>query len=177
MAENKDEIRPEAFERLKQDKAELQAQVSRLEDSLGTVVKDTKFLNDAYAHFRGNKEIADPYGVALQAVKDVTLKGTEPDALGETLDGWLNDLKGIFGQSGQPPAVEDHEQPPVADTAPPPGFARPNPAADGQPPAPGTQMIETHSKEFKNLMEANNMAEIERLDKAGLIAWKTSARE
>lgn len=160
-------IRPEAFQRVKQENEELKAKIANMEPAL----RDTKFLNDAYDHF-AQKEVPDPYRVARQAVKDVTLKGVESDELGGKLDSWLSDIQSVFGQPAAPP---EEPAPPAADTAPAPAFARPNPAADGTPPDPGSQAITTHSPEFKQLLANNDQAAIQRLDDQGLILWKTTA--
>lgn len=159
-------IRPEQFERVQRENKELKATIEEL---TGTV-KDTAFLTSAYEHFKGKEGISDPYALALQAVQNVTLKGVEADELSGKLDSWHDSLRSMFGSPSSSPPEPD--APPVADTTPVPGFARPNPAADGAPPGNASQMIDTRSQEFQRLVEANNIAEIERLDKEGLIAWK-----
>lgn len=163
-------IRPEVLERIQRENAELKAQI----ETLGGTVRDTKFLNDAYEHFKQAEGVADPYAVALQAVRDVTLKGVEGDELGGKLDSWLEGARSVFGTPASTPPPADEEPPaPVADTAPVPGFARPNPAADGAPVPPGSQILDTRSPEFEALVASGNKAEIQRLDKEGRINWKS----
>jgi hypothetical protein len=165
--ESGEAIRPEAFERVKQEKDELKAQVAALSD----VVRDTKFIDDAYQHFKGIDGVKDPYAIARAAVKDVTLKGLEGEEFGTKLDAWYNDTSSLFTPTQPSEPIEPDV--PVADTAPAPAFARPNPAAEGAPPDAGKQMIETTSPEFKKLIEANDQAALQRLDQEGLINWKT----
>ncbi len=169
MAEQDDgAIRPEAFERIKQERDELKAQMGGLEQK----VQHAEFLDKAYAHFKGREGVANPYDVAKQAVSDVRLMGVEPDKLGESLDGWYDGISSIFQPAAPPPEPEV----PVADTAPAPAFARPNPAADGIPADTSKQMIETHSAEFRDALARNDKALIDKWDKEGLINWKVPAQ-
>ena len=161
-------IRPEQFERVKRELDEAQKTVQEL----STVVKDFKFLDDAYEHFAAKEGITDPYRMARQAVRDVTLKGVDTEQLGPKLDSWMLDVQSLFGKSGAPPSADEPEVP-VVDTAPVPEFGRPNPGADGKPVGSEDRKIDTRSDRFQELVRTGNRTEIERLDKEGLIAWKT----
>jgi len=130
VAEDTD-ISREAFERVRRERDDLKGKLSEVETALADVAQRDRI----YEHFRGNQAIADPYGLASYAIRDVTVKGTPGEQLPQRLDDWLAEQRRLISS----PPVEVEKAPP------PSPFQGPNPGtpgfqAKGEPMVVGSQL-------------------------------------
>jgi len=157
-----------AHQRMTDERNEARAE----RDTLAVTVTDLGLADKARRHFV-EKGVDDPDWAADIALPSIKSSNTEIGDVNTYLDDkfarlYPTDVPAT--PEGTPPADDGV---PTPDAVEPPGFARPSPAAEGAP--PGERKFKTTDPEFKALIEADNRAEIERLDKAGLIEWKTAA--
>ena len=133
----------EAHDRMTAERDKLKTQVADLKGSVDgaqAALGDFAKIDTAYEHFAG-KEIANPYGLAREAILNPQVKTADSDGLPEALDGWYNHQREIFGT----PAPATEEKPPVEPVAP---MTQPNPTAPGTPPIGGAPMV-IGSPEYK----------------------------
>lgn len=157
----------EAFQRVREQNATLQAQV----DQLTRTVKDLGIYDKARRHFT-QKGVDDPDWAAEVALPSIP-KSTEDEIA--NIGSYLDDKFARLYPTGKPApdAVEDDDKVPAPDAIQPPGFARPSPAADGGPVE--LKKFTYGDPELMALIEADDREAIKRLDKEGRINWRTAA--
>lgn len=158
-----DTISREAHQRVLTERDELKGRVTDLEKT----VLDLGLTDKARRHF-SEKGVDDPDWAAEIALPNLRTAG-EVD-VAEYLD---QKFARLYPQTPATPATPAEGEPvdttPMPDAGDAPGFARPNPAAGGE--APGQKKYRVTDPEIKALIQANDRAGLERLDKAGQIDW------
>ena len=141
-------------------------------ERLAAVVKDMGYSDKARDHFvEKGMDAKDAKWAADIALPTMKASEVEVADIGTFLDEKFAKLYPTgAGSDGQPPPDSDNV--PTPDASQPPDFARPSPASEGTP--PGQEMLTINSPEIKALIEANDRAGIEKLDKAGRIAWRAA---
>jgi len=119
-------VSPEAFERVRRERDTAQSQLTEAAAAL----RDVGLRDRFYEHFRQDPTIRDPYGLAAQAIQNVTLKGLTPDQVPERLTAWLSDQRRLLSQP-EPEAPAEGEQGKAEAKAPPSPYQGPNPGAPG----------------------------------------------
>ena len=159
----------EAHQRMTDDRNEWKAKA----EGLTSTVTDLAFVDKARKHFV-EKKVDDPDWAAEIALPSIRTAGTEIGDIGDFLDDKFARLyPEVPTEDGTPPADDGV---PTPDAVEPPGSARPSPASEGAP-VDGKKKYSFSDPHIQALLEANDKAEIERLDKAGQIAWRTKAPE
>ena len=162
----------EAHQRMTDERNTLKQEV----EVLGSRLTDMAITDTARKHFV-EKHVPDPEWAADIALPSIKSAGTELGDVGNYLDDKFARLypdAAAPPQQGDVPAVTD-DGVPTPDAAEPPGFARPSPAGDGAP--PGQKRYRISDPEIQALIQANDGATIEKMDKAGEIEWYTSAEQ
>ena len=164
MSEESPDLSQEAFDRVK---GQLEAASAKVTE-LGDVIKDQTYTEKARKHFDG-KQVADPDWAAEIALPSMKSAGTEVDDIGSYLDTKFSNLYPVEE------SAEDAEPEPVAspDAVEPPGFARPSPAGDGTPPE--QQVYTIDSPEIQALIESNDKAKLQAMEKEGTFRWVHTA--
>jgi len=161
-----DMVSREAHQRMTDERNQLKARVSELE----ATVLDFGLADKARRHFQA-KHVEDPDWAAEIALPTIRQNAGEIEDIGSFLDQKFARLypSGDIPSPSTPPA----DTTPMPDAVQPPGFARPSPSGEGQP--PGQKKYRTTDPEIRALIAANDKAAIERLDREGLIEWRTAA--
>ncbi|MFC1740191.1 hypothetical protein ACFL0N_01770 [Pseudomonadota bacterium] len=136
-------------------------------DDLARTVKDMGYMDHARRHF-AEKGVEDPdwaAEIALPKIHNDLGDVTEMSAIGEYLD---NQFARLYPKTGDA-KVEDVPTPDAVET---PSFARPTPAAEGQPAA--KKVYSTSDPEIKALIAANDRATLERMTEAGELVLRTT---
>ena len=155
----------DAHQRMTDDRNALKEQVEKLT----VTVTDLSYVDKARKHFI-EKKVDDPDWAADIALPSIKAAGTEIGDIGEYLDDKFARLYPSGDKPDDPPADDGI---PTPDAVEPPGFARPSPAAEGTPTGPKKYKIS--DPEIQGLIQANDKAALEKLDKAGQIEWLTAA--
>jgi hypothetical protein len=138
---------------------------------LGNRLTDMAFTDTARQHF-SSKGVDDPDWAAKVALPSIKASNTELGDIGTYLDDEFARLYPEVPTEGDPPPVDDGV--PTPDAVEPPGFARPSPASEGAP-VDGQKKYLISDPHVQAILEANDKAAFEALDKAGQIAWRTKA--
>jgi len=160
-----DMVSREAHQRMTDERNQLKARVAELE----TTVLDFGIADKARRHFQA-RNVDDPDWAAEIALPSIRSAG-EVEDIGAYLDQKFARLY-PSGNQTPPPSTPPTDTTPMPDAVAPPGFARPSPSGEGQP--PGQKKYRTTDPEIRQLIAANDKAAIERLDREGLIEWHTS---
>ncbi len=170
-------VSPEAHQRVKEQNAALQTQVDKL---TGTVTAlGTKEIVRGHFAEKG-LEPKDAEWAATFAMPSIPQE-TAADQLGSYLD---ENFARLYPAKAPPspdvPPVDGAEVPPDAgafvptpDAIEPPGFAKPSPAADGQP--PGVQEVTVDSDEYKQLLASGDEVGLNALVRSDRWKWRTKA--
>ncbi len=166
-------ISKEAHQRVQEQNAALQAKVDELS---GTVIE------------MGKKEIVrGHFATKGLAPKDAewaakfALPSIPDDTAADQLSTYLDDnFARLYPTEDTPPdvPVDGEETPPdmgnipTPDANEPPGFARPSPAGDGQP--PGEKLVSVDDDEFKALVKAGDEAGLQTLIRSDRFRWRTT---
>ena len=164
MSEEPSEVSQEAFDRVTGQKDALEAKIADLEG----VVKDQAYMEKARKHF-DDKKVDDPDWAAEIALPSMKSAGTEVDDIGSYLDTKFSKLYPT--DNGEEPEPEPNVAAP--DAVEPPGFARPSPASDGTP--PDQKVLTINDPEIKALIEGNDLAAIQAMEKEGTFRWAYTA--
>lgn len=152
----------EAHQRMTDQRNELQAE----NEQLKATILDMGYTDKARRHF-AEKGVDDPDWAAEIALPVMKSAQVEADAVGDYLD---KQFARLYPQVGDTPAEPDVPTPDAVDT---PSFARPSPAAEGQPAAKKTYT--TSDPEIKALIAANDMATLQRMTEAGELILRTTS--
>jgi len=118
-------VSPEAFERVRRERDTAQTQLTEAAAAL----RDVGLRDRFYEHFRQDTTIRDPYGLATQAIQNVTLKGLTPEQVPERLTAWLSDQRRLLTQPEPEPPKGDEGEGQAKQPASP--YQGPNPGAPG----------------------------------------------
>lgn len=149
----------DAHQRMTDDRNEWKAKAEKLTG----FVTDLSLTDKARKHF-AEKKVDDPDWAAEIALPSIKTSNTEIGDVGTYLDDKFARLYPTAQPDTEVPSADDGV--PTPDAVEPPGFARPSPASEGAPPD-GLQKYTISDPHIQALIEANNVAEIERLHKAG----------
>lgn len=144
------------------ERNEARAKAAELE----TVVLQMGYTDKARRHF-AEKGVDDPDWAAEIALPVMLSAEVEAENIGTYLD---DKFARLFPEGAAPEPVAEVPTPDAIET---PSFARPTPASDGQPAA--KKVYTTSDPEIKALIQANDLATIERMEKAGELVLRTTA--
>ncbi len=166
-------ISRDAHERVKREKAALQDQVDKLS---GTVIEMGK-KEIVRSHFAtkglGPEDAEWAAKFSLPSIPDDTVA----DQLGTYLD---ENFARLYPKDDSTPDVPvdgaeklpDTGDIPTPDANEPPGFARPSPAGDGQP--PGVKIVTVDDDEFKDLLKSGDEAGLKELVTSDRFRYRTT---
>ena len=166
------DVSREAHDRVKGENAALQAKV----DELTKTVTDLGTKEIVRAHFTSKGLDGDGAEWAATVALPSIPADTAADQLGTYLD---DNFARLYPTEDTPPSdvpVDGEETPPVIgdiptpDAVEPPGFARPSPAGDGQP--PGEKLVTVDDDEFKELLKSGDEAELQKLVRSDRFRFK-----
>lgn len=150
----------EAHQRMTDQRNELQTE----NEQLKATIMDMGYTDKARRHF-AEKGVDDPDWAAEIALPVMKSAQVEAEAVGDYLD---NQFARLYPQTGE--AKEPDV--PTPDAVETPSFARPTPAAEGQPAA--KKVYSTSDPEIKALIAANDVATLERMTEAGELVLRTT---
>lgn len=133
-------------------------------DTLKATVLDMGYSDKARRHF-ADKGVDDPEWAASIALPSMKAAEVEADAIGTYLD---DTFKNLYPTGTPTPAdgtVDDGV--PTPDAVETPGFARPSPGSDGQPPP--TKTYTTSDPEVQAIIAANDMTTFRKMVDSGQI--------
>ncbi len=164
----------EAHERVKGERAALQQQV----DQLTKTVTDLGTKEIVRAHFTSKGLDGD----GAEWAATFALPSIPTDTAADQLSTYLDDnFARLYPTEDTPPdvPVDGAEVPPdmgdmipTPDANEPPGFARPSPAGDGQP--PGEKLVSVDDEEFKALVKAGDEAGLQALIRSDRFRFRTT---
>lgn len=154
-------ISAEAFERVKQERDQLKAQVAEL----GATVKDYGYVERARRYFSEQQvQDADHWAdVALPHIRNVEL-----DQVGEVLTSKFGNLPKM--NPAPTPAVTDDDAAPAPTEPVRPAVAGPNPAAPGEP-ASTQRKLRSSDPEVREVMAREGYAGLRRLINEGRVEF------
>ncbi len=165
-----DTVSRAAHERVQKENADLKAQLADLQSAVtdsGTYQR----AFDAIAEINPEASAADVQWATTTVLPHV--KGLEAEGIKAKLE---SDFSRLFDGLKPPepaPAGDDDGSPPaVADTSPTPGFAAPNPSAEGAP-VEATKFT-PESPEWKQAQRDNDRAWFDKMDAEGRLLWRTA---
>lgn len=170
-----DTVSREAHQRVVTERDQFKAQV----DTLARQVSEAGTLSaalGAFATLRPDAGVADIIKATKVALPHLT--GLEGEALTEKVKSEFDFLLPVAATPSQaaPPLDPDADPTvPTVDTAPPPGWAQPSPTGDGDSPAHVAQKMTVDHPDVRAVIEREGTAGLQRLDKAGVIEWRTDA--
>ena len=170
-------VSPEAHKRVQDQNAALQTQVNEL---TGTVA-DLGTKEIVRGHFTSKGMTPDDVEWAATLALPTIPKDQPADQLSTYLDANFARLyPADTPPSPDVPPVDGAETPPDAgdlvptpDAIEPPGFAKPSPAADGQP--PGVTEVTVDSDEYKQLLASGDEVGLNALVRSDRWKWRTKA--
>lgn len=154
----------EAHQRMTDDRNALKDEL----DGLKTTVRDLGLVEKARKHFI-EKKVDDPEWAADIALPSIKAAG-EIEDIGAYLD---DKFARLYPTEASTTEESTDDGVPTPDAVDPPGFARPSPASEGG--QTGQKKYKYRDPEIQNLLESNDRAGIDKLDKAGRIDWSTAA--
>ena len=164
MSEEPSEVSQEAFDRVTGQKDAAEAKIAELENAV--LAQGRKEI--VRSHFV-DKKLDDPDWAAGIAVPNLPANIDTKDDIKTFLD--ENFVNLYPSDNGEEPEPEPNVAAP--DAVEPPGFARPSPASDGTP--PDQKVFTTSDPEIKALIESNDLAAIQRMEKEGTFRWQYTA--
>jgi hypothetical protein len=166
-----DGISAEAFQRIQHENAQLKEQVGQLSKT----VEDLGLVDLARKRFADQGVPPDKVDwLAHKVLPDIPRDEDDPEKRWAKVDEAWAPVLADFTTAPQAQSQPDLTSPPMPDAAEPPGFARPSPAADGQPVGPTKIRPTTRTPEGRALLDGGIEA-VKAADKAGLIEWRTEA--
>ena len=170
--ETTDDVSREAHERVKGENAALQTKVNELTKT----VTDLGVKEIVRAHFTSKGLDGDGAEWAATIALPSIPNETAADQLGSYLDDNFARLYPTENSTPDVP-VDGEETPPdmgdipTPDANEPPGFARPSPAGDGQP--PGEKLVTVDDDEFKELLKSGDEAGLQALIRSDRFRFRT----
>ncbi len=167
-------VSQKAHERVKGERDALQDQV----DTLAKTVTDLGTKEIVRAHFTAKGLDGDGAEWAATFALPSIPADTAADQLGTYLD---DNFARLYPKDDSPAdvPVDGAETPPdvgdipTPDANEPPGFARPSPAGDGQP--PGEKIVTVDDEEFKSLLAAGDEAGLQALIRSDRFRFRTDS--